>query len=362
MHARRWLAAVAVTFVFSAIWLASAASAQVNPFAPGWVLDRSQSNIKFQSIKYTAEQKMKVESSSFATFDASIEPTGDAIVTVALDSVDTLVDLRNVRMRFLFFETFKFPEATIRVHLTPEMIADLPAKRRETLTLPFTFDLHGVEARLEAPVTVTLLSDDQISVASAQPISIAVADFGLGENITKLENAVGGITVVASATVTFDFLFQRRGTATVPPAGEPAQPEQVQSVALEPSGNFSSEECVGRFETLSRTGNIYFRTASARLQEDSYPLLGSVVDIVRRCPQLKVVISGYTDSDGSPETNRVLSEARARSVMEYLVGKGIGQQQLTVVGYGEEHPVAPNDTAYNKSLNRRIEFSAQHSS
>ena len=362
MHARRWLAAVAAIFAFSTLWLASVACAQVDPFAPGWDLDRSQSNIKFQSIKYTAEHKMKVESSSFATFDASIEPTGDAIIKVALDSVDTLVDLRNVRMRFLFFETFKYPEATVRVHLTPEMIADLPARRRETLTVPFTFDLHGVEAQLEAPVTVTLLSDDQISVASAVPISIAASDFGLAENITKLENAVGGISVVPSATVTFDLLFQRRGTATVPPAGEPAQPEQVQSVVLETPGNFSSEECVGRFETLSQTGNIYFRTASARLQEDSYPLLGSVVDIVRRCPQLKVVISGYTDSDGSPDTNRVLSEARARSVMDYLVGKGIGQQQLTAVGYGEDHPVAPNDTAHNKGLNRRIEFSAQHAS
>jgi OOP family OmpA-OmpF porin len=305
---------------------------------------------------------MKVESSSFATFDASIEPTGGATITVALDSVDTLVDLRNVRMRFLFFETFIYPEATVRVQLTPEMVADLPARRRETLTVPFTFDLHGVEAQLEAPVTVTLLGDDQISIASAAPISIAASDFGLAENITKLENAVGGISVVPSATVTFDLLFQRRGTVTVPPAGSPAEPEQLQSVALESSGNFSSEECTGRFETLSRTGNIYFRTASARLQDDSYPLLKTVVDIVRRCPQLKVVIAGYTDSDGLPDSNRVLSEARARSVMDHLIAAGIDARQLTVVGYGEERPVAPNDTAYNKSLNRRIEFSAQHAS
>ena len=154
-------------------------------------------------------------------------------------------------MRFLFFETFKYPEGDGSRDLTPEMIADLPARRRETLTVPFTFDLHGVEAQLEAPVTVTLLNNDPISVASAVPISIAVSDFGLAENITKLENAVGGISVVPSATVTFDLLFQRRGTGAVPPAGEPAQPEQVQSVALEASGNFSSEECVGRFETLS---------------------------------------------------------------------------------------------------------------
>lgn len=339
------------------ICLASVAVAQGNPLAPGWDLDKSQSNIKFQSIKYTADHQMKVESSSFATFDASIEPTGAATITVALDSVDTLVDLRNVRMRFLFFETFNYPEATVRVQLAPEMVADLSTKRRETVTVPFTFDLHGIEAQLEAPVTVTLLGADQISVASAAPISIAVSDFGLAENLTKLENAVGGISIVPSATVTFDFLFQRRGTAM-----PPQQPEQVQSVALEQPGDFSSEACIGRFEILSRTGNIYFRTASSRLQEDSYPLLRSVVDIVRRCPQLKVVVAGHTDSDGSSETNRALSEARARSVMDYLVTEGIDPLQLTAVGYGEDHPVVPNDTAYNKGLNRRIEFSAQHAS
>jgi OmpA-OmpF porin, OOP family len=362
VHSSRWPARLAAVLAFSTIWLASVAAAQGNPFAPGWDLNKSQSNIKFQSIKYTADHTMKVESNSFAAFNASIEPSGDAIITVALDSVDTLVDLRNVRMRFLFFETFLYPEATVRAHLTPEMIADLPARRRATVTVPFTFDLHGVEAKLEAPVTVTLLGDDQISVASAVPISIAVSDFGLTEHITKLENAVGGISIVPSATVTFDLMFLRRGSATTPPAGEPKLPEQVQSVALEPSGNFSSDACIGRFETLSRTGNIYFRTASARLQEDSYPLLQSVVDIVRRCPQLTVVISGFTDSDGSPDTNRVLSQARARTVMDYLVSEGINPLQLTVVGYGEENPIAPNDTAYNKSLNRRIEFSAQHAS
>ena len=275
--------------------------------------------------------------------------------------MDTLIDLRNVRMRFLFFETFRFPEATVRLQLTPELVADLPARRRETLTLPFVFDLHGVEASMQASVTVTLLGDDEISVASAAPVSIAVTDFGLGENITKLENAVGGISIVPSGTVTFDLVFQRRGGGASPPAGGAAPaspPPAAQSVALEPSGDLSSEACTGRFETLSRTGNIYFRSGSAQLQDASFPLLRSVADIVRRCPQLKVVIAGYTDSDGSPQANLVLSQARARSVMDYLVKAGIDAARVSAEGHGEDDPVAPNDSAYNKSLNRRIEFAA----
>jgi outer membrane protein OmpA-like peptidoglycan-associated protein len=328
----------------------------MDAFAPGWDLDPAQSNIRFQSIK----NETKVESSSFATFSGSIEPDGEATIRVMLDSVDTLVDLRNVRMRFLFFETFRYPEATISLQLTPEMVADLPAVRRKTVNLDYTFDLHGVQKQMTSPVTITLLGDDLVSVASAVPISIGVGDFNLAENVHKLEQAVGGVIIVPSATVTFDFMFGRRGTpaAPAPVIEPPAVGEPVTSVALETRGELSREECVGRFEVLSRTGNIYFRTGSARLDADSVPLLRSVVDIVQRCPALNVVVSGFTDADGDPSSNQLLSEARAQSVVSYLQDQGVTVGRLRAVGYGEANPVAPNDTARNKSLNRRIEFAA----
>ena len=351
-HSRSWQLGVVLGSVLALFALCGSSYAQVDPFAPGWDLDAGRSNIKFQSIKNAT----KVESSSFATFSGGIEPDGQATVKVLLDSVDTLVDLRNVRMRFLFFETFKFPEGTISLRLTPEMLADLPSARRLTLTVPYTFDLHGVKKQMELPITVTLLSDDLVSVASAAPISIAAADFGLAENIIKLQDAVGGITIVPSATVTFDFIFGRRGSAEVP---EPAKATAASSAALETQGDFSLEACEGRFEVLSRTGNIYFRTASSRLSEDSYALLRSVVDIIQRCPSLKIAVSGHTDSDGGSETNQRLSEARANSVADYIVQQGIDPARIRAVGYGEAKPVAPNDSAYNKSRNRRIEFASE---
>ena len=351
----RWRAFLGLLIAVVLAALPAPSRAQSNPFAPGWDLDLAQSNLKFQSIKNTT----KVELSSFAKFSGAIEPDGAATVHVLLDSVDTLVDLRNVRMRFLFFETFKYPEATITLQLTPDMVADLPAVRRKTLNVDYVFDLHGVQKPMQSPITLTLLGDDLVSVASAAPISIGAADFELADNITKLEQAVGGVVIVPSATVTFDFVFARRGSALAPPPAL-AAPEPT-TVALETRGDFDAEACIGRFEVLSRTGNIYFRTASARLDPESFALLGSVVDIVRRCPTLKVVISGYTDSDGSDQTNQTLSDARARSVVGYLVDHGIPPDRLRAVGYGEARPVAPNDTAHNKSLNRRIEFAADSS-
>jgi outer membrane protein OmpA-like peptidoglycan-associated protein len=344
---------VFVLALFVVCLAALPSGAQDGPFAPGWDLDPTRSNLKFQSIKNAT----KVESSSFEAFSGGIEPDGQATVRVLLDSVNTLVDLRNVRMRFLFFETFKYPEATISLALTPDMVEDLPTLRRKTLTVPYTFDLHGVQKQMESAITVTLLTDDLISVASAAPISIGVEDFGLAENIIKLQAAVGGIVIVPSATVTFDFLFARRGTGSAPPppAGTP-EPAPVVSVALETQGDFSVEACRGRFEVLSATGNIFFRTASARLDEASDPLLASVVDIVRRCPSLVIEVSGHTDSDGSDATNQRLSELRARAVADYLAQNGIDAARIHAVGYGETRPAVANDSAYNKSRNRRIEF------
>ena len=330
----------------------SPAVAQSNPFAPGWDLNAEASNIRFQSIK----KGNVVESSSFATFAGSISESGAAEVKVLLDSVDTKIDLRNVRMRFLFFETFKFPEAIVRLTLSQADIADLATLRRKTIPIDFDLELHGQTRRLSTNVVVTLLTDDVVSVASDAPLSIAVADFDMVDNLKKLEEAAS-VDIVPTATLTFDFMFTRRnaGAATVAAATPSEKPK---SVALEAEGDFSTEACLGRFEILSRTGNIYFRSGSARLDNESVPFLTSVIDIVERCPGLNVLVAGHTDSDGSEAANQRLSEARAQSVARYLVNNGVTADRITSQGFGETRPVAPNDTPYNKSRNRRIEFSA----
>ena len=73
-------------------------------------------------------------------------------------------------------------------------------------------------------------------------------------------------------------------------------------------------------------------------------------------PTMKVEIGGHTDSTGKAAANKVLSEKRAKAVVDYLIDNGITADRLTYKGYGPDRPVATNKTAAGRQLNRRTEF------
>lgn len=350
--------------VIAGTLLATSGAALANPLAPGWDLSNDASSISFQSIKNGS----KVETSTFATIKGAIEADGSAEITIPLDAIDTGIDLRNVRMRFLFFETFSFPEATITATIDPAILEQLPTKRRMTATLPFEMTLHGVTKPLETNVVVTLITDEMVSVASAAPVAIPVDLFGMTEGLTKLEEAAG-VTITPQTSVNFDFVFNSRGgaeeivTAAAAPVAEagveaaaPVEPAPVASAALEPEGDFSREACEGRFEIISQTGSIYFRSGSAELSPESDPFLAAIIDIVERCPGLDIEVSGHTDSVGDEEYNQRLSEDRAASVVSFLTRNGVDSGRISSVGFGELRPIADNDTKRGRWRNRRIEF------
>ena len=322
--------------------------------AQNWTLDAAASKLTYQSVK----KNTVVETNSIRNISGSLTADGQAKVVFDLDSVDTGIDLRNVRMRFLFFETFKYPKAEITAKVDPAAFADLPSRRRMTSKLPFVLSLHGVDKALEAEVVVTMITDSLVSIASERPVAVNAADFGLLPNIEKLQIAANVSSIVPTASVSFDLVFNAGGSAAPVAVAAVAQPgADVGPVVTDASkASFSDDECVNRFEVISRTGAIYFRTASARLDAASKPLLEAVVDVVGKCPDLKIEVSGHTDSDGADESNQRLSERRARAVADAIAASGIPNTQLTVAGYGEAKPVAPNDSGKNKALNRRIEF------
>lgn len=331
------------------ISLLSPAFAQENPFAGGWVLTTEGSTLGFQSVK----KQTKVEQSGFATFSGTISEDGNAEIRIPLDSVDTKIDLRNVRMRFLFFEVFKFPEAVVSARIDPALLADLPTRRRMTMSLPYTLSLHGVTKELVSDVTVTLITDDLVNIASVGTIPINAEDFDLLGGIAKLEEAAS-VTITPTGSVTFDFLFARSGGAVTEAA--PTETVAPADTALEVEGDFDAEACLGRFEILSAAGNIAFKTGSANLDVAGSAILDNLFDIVSRCPGMSLEIGGHTDDVGADSPNVALSERRAASVVDYLVGKGIDAARLTPKGYGEAVPLLPNDSDDNRARNRRIEF------
>lgn len=327
---------------------------QESIFAPGWTMNAETSTLRFQSVK----NETKVESSTFGSYAGTIDENGLATVRILMDSVDTNVDLRNVRMRFLLFETFQYPEAVITMQLDPAELEDLQEVRRKVMTATYTIALHGVTSEREAEIQVMLLDDNTVYVSSGTPISLPTADFDLDGGVAKLEEAAK-VEIIPSATVTFDFVFNRAASpdAFAMASAEMAQDAGLETVAMEEEGDFTVAACTGRFEIMSLTDNIYFATGSARLDDRSAPLLNSIVDIVNRCPELAIRVDGHTDSDGGEASNQILSEARARSVRAYLVEAGADGARIDAIGYGETFPVVANDTPENKQRNRRIEFS-----
>ena len=109
---------------------------------------------------------------------------------------------------------------------------------------------------------------------------------------------------------------------------------------------------------MIRLQNVNFETGKATLLPDSYAALDEVGGILLKWPQLSIEIGGHTDSRGRAEKNQMLSEARAKSVKDYLVDKfpGLATAQLTTKGYGSNRPLVPNTSALNMSKNRRVEF------
>jgi outer membrane protein OmpA-like peptidoglycan-associated protein len=101
---------------------------------------------------------------------------------------------------------------------------------------------------------------------------------------------------------------------------------------------------------------ITFETAKATILPSSEDILMKAYNTLRTNPNIKVEISGHTDNVGAAALNMRLSQARATSVRDWLVKKGIDPTRLTAKGYGKTQPMVPNDSEENKAKNRRIEF------
>lgn len=101
--------------------------------------------------------------------------------------------------------------------------------------------------------------------------------------------------------------------------------------------------------------NVFFDTGKSTLRPESYPELNKLAEVFKLYPNIVIEISGHTDSQGAASYNQRLSQARAESVVEYLVSIGVEKTHIVAVGYGETQPVATNATAEGRQLNRRVE-------
>ena len=111
---------------------------------------------------------------------------------------------------------------------------------------------------------------------------------------------------------------------------------------------------------LNETGKailyINFDTDKSTIKKESMPIIEQIIEMMRDASGIKLSVEGHTDSDGSNESNQLLSEQRAKAVVEAIVKAGIDKSRLSFIGYGEEKPIADNSTEEGKAKNRRVEL------
>jgi outer membrane protein OmpA-like peptidoglycan-associated protein len=107
---------------------------------------------------------------------------------------------------------------------------------------------------------------------------------------------------------------------------------------------------------LNMPGNVTFDTNSAAIRPQFFEVLNSVVLVINEYKQTYVDVLGHTDSTGSDAYNMQLSQQRAESVASYFRSQGVLADRILTRGFGKTMPIATNDTAEGRALNRRVEI------
>ena len=112
-----------------------------------------------------------------------------------------------------------------------------------------------------------------------------------------------------------------------------------------------------RLSKIEIEEQIQFATWKAKILEESFEVLDKVAATMKEHPELTLIeIQGHTAKANQPDRTQRLSQERAEAVRKYLTKKGVEPERLVAIGYGEERPVADNETEEGRVQNRRVEF------
>lgn len=183
----------------------SAPASDAAPSSKAWALDPAQSRVSFVSIK--AGEVAEVH--RFTSLEGDVEADGAATVIIALDGVETNIDIRNERMRTLLFETETYPRATISSDIDLSQYDALDIGERVEATATLRVDLHGVEGSIDANLFVTRIDDGAVAVETAGPVLVEASAFDLAAGVEALREVAGLPSITPVVPVTASLVFRR---------------------------------------------------------------------------------------------------------------------------------------------------------
>jgi outer membrane protein OmpA-like peptidoglycan-associated protein len=141
------------------------------------------------------------------------------------------------------------------------------------------------------------------------------------------------------------------------------EPAPAPAPAVRPAPAPAPAPSVDRCAEVIRLRGVNFDFDKADIRPDAAVILDEAASLLKDalgdCPNRSVSVEGHTDAVGADAYNQDLSERRANSVMDYLVGKGLPASRLSAKGFGESNPIATNETPEGRALNRRVELRLQ---
>ena len=172
-----------------------------------WTLDPARSHLTFISIK----AKNVAEVHVFKEMSGSGGSDGKVSVTLMLDSVDTLVPIRNERMREFLFETTDYKEAVLDATIDPEAISGMNTGDIATITAEGNLSLHGQVQQMTMVMQAAKVAEDTVMVAGVKPLVIDAAKFGMSEGVEKLREIAGLDSISNAVPVTYVMTFVDSG-------------------------------------------------------------------------------------------------------------------------------------------------------
>ncbi len=213
----------------------------------------------------------------------------------------------------------------------------------------FEFELPARYQSTPVQVLYVNVTDQE----TKKPVRARLEVFNVSEldtiRISQLADEKGSITVTLNRNESYGIIASANGYI-MHSSNLPGDSGAVRNLDIEiiPIA-FSAEKTI-----VLR--NIFFETGSSKLLPSSDPELNKLLWTLRDNENMKIEIRGHTDNVGTEEDNQILSEARAKSVYQYLIERGIDASRLSYKGYGESRPVATNENEAGRKQNRRTEF------
>ncbi|MDY7097531.1 MAG: YceI family protein [Pseudomonadota bacterium] len=195
--------AAPAALVFSAC---SQAPAEQSALAEGsWIVDADASSLSYVSVK----SGEIAETNTLSGLTGTVAADGTAALEIDLATVETGVDIRNERMRDIFFEVAEFPTATVTASIDPASFNALGVGESTVQPLKATLSVKGVEAPVETEVSVTRIAEDRVLATSTKPVIVYADALELTNGLAQLQELAGLPSITPAVPVSFSIAFER---------------------------------------------------------------------------------------------------------------------------------------------------------